>query len=459
MRSGLLPLLASVGTASYLGSGPAVSHGGPLSSSSAATASSRVAASPTMKWEVDIAPWELEYGLQRAPVQLPAGVKEGDPPQPWEVTDEQRQRLYEDGAIVIPGVLNEEWLEYLRAATDWQVQNPHFWSIAGVASGLYDYIQRSVWASNSAFADFMYYSPVASALAGSINAKELRLATDLLMVNPNKGFKWHQDNQNGPIDAFGELGKNEWNALRWWVTMDDCPPDHGAPVYLKKSHLNTDVSTEAVFVDLEEDNLLQYPELLEFKPKAGDLIIWHSRSIHKIDGPKSQDWEASRRRVLGGTVAIDDVEYMAGGRLLFADMGSHGMEDGDLLKHPLFPKLYPCSDPAERAEAQAGRCTRTWEGVSRVWGGVFKSMTEMSSWAKVVNIGADPEKKKGEGQATSMGASSGEEKSPVEVLSGAAKGAFEIAGKGLEAAKPGFESAKKFIATKMEEAQKEGAQR
>ena len=138
MRSGLLPLLASVGTASYLGSGPAVSHGGPLSSSSAATASSRVAASPTMKWEVDIAPWELEYGLQRAPVQLPAGVKEGDPPQPWEVTDEQRQRLYEDGAIVIPGVLNEEWLEYLRAATDWQVQNPHFWSIAGVASGLYD---------------------------------------------------------------------------------------------------------------------------------------------------------------------------------------------------------------------------------------------------------------------------------------------------------------------------------
>ena len=64
-----------------------------------------------------------------------------------------------------------------------------------------------------------------------------------------------------------------------------------------------------------------------------------------------------------------------------------------------------------------------------------------------------------EGQATSMGASSGEEKSPVEVLSGAAKGAFEIAGKGLEAAKPGFESAKKFIATKMEEAQKEGAQR
>lgn len=342
---------------------------------------------PIMKWDVNIAPWELEYGLQRSPVQLPAGVKIGDPPQPFEVTDEQRQALYEDGAVVIPGVLNQEWIDYLRAATDWQVANPHFWSIAGVASGLYDYIQRSVWASNGAFADFMYYSPVASALASSINAKELRLATDLLMVNPNKGFKWHQDNQNGPIDAFGEPGANEWTALRWWCTMDDCPADHGAPVYLKKSHLNVDVSTDAVFVDLEKDNLLQYPELLEFRPKAGDLIIWHSRSIHKIDGPTSQDWDSSRRRVLGGTVAIDDAQYLAGGRLLFADMGSHGMEDGDPLKHALFPKLYPCSDPAERAEAAAGRCTRTWEGVSRMWGGMFKSMAEMSSFANVVNLG------------------------------------------------------------------------
>ena len=317
-------------------------------------------------------------------MSLPAGIKEGDPPLPFHITDEQRQQLIDDGAVVIPGLLNEEWLAYLRGATDWQVKNPHFWSIAGVASGLYDYIQRSVWASNSAFADFMYYSPLASALAGVGDAEELRLSTDLLMVNPNKGFKWHQDNQNGPIDAFAD-----GNALRWWVTMDDCPPDHGAPVYLKGSHRNKNVSPEAVFVDLEEDGLLEYPELLEFRPRAGDLIVWHAKAIHKIDGPTSQDWDASRRRVLGGTVALDDAKYLAGGRLLFSDMGSHGLDDGAPLRHALFPKLYPCSDPAERAEAQAGRCTRTWEGVGRMWGGAFKSMGEMASFANVVNIGKD----------------------------------------------------------------------
>ena len=74
-------------------------------------------------------------------------------------------------------------------------------------------------------------------------------------------------------------------------------------------------------------------------------------------------------------------------------MGSHGMEDGDSLQHALFPKLYPCSDPAERAEAAAGRCTRTWEGVGRMWGGAFKSMTEMASFANVVNLGASKDGK------------------------------------------------------------------
>ena len=336
-----------------------------------------------MKWDVNIAPWELEYGLQRAPVKLPESVREGDPPQPFEVTDEQRKTLYEEGAIVIPGVLNEEWLKYARDATDWQVNHPHFWSIAGVASGLYDYIQRSVWASNSAFADLLYYSPIMSALAGSCNAKELRLTTDLLMVNPNKGFKWHQDNQNGPIDAFAEN-----TALRWWVTMDDCPPDHGAPVYLKGSHRNPTVGPDAVFVDLEKDGLLKYAEgdgLLEFRPKAGDLIVWHSRSIHKIDGPKSQDWGKSYRRVLGGTVAIDDVKYLGEGRALFSDMGTHGLKDGDKLDHALFPRIYPSSVKSERDIRKNGGCLRTAEGVQKVAGNVVNSLGEMFSFGKVYN--------------------------------------------------------------------------
>jgi len=376
----LSAVLTSAALAGFLNGGASSQLGGLSGVSSRSSSSARRAVAPSMKWDVDIAPWKLEYGQQSSPVSIPGNIPEGSPPMPFEITDEQRKTLEEDGVVHIKGLLTPEWLEYLRGATDWQVKNPHFWSVAGVASGLYDYIQRSVWASNDAFANFLYYSPLASALAGCVNAKELRLSTDLLMVNPNKGFKWHQDNQNGPIDAFGDK-----TALRWWVTMDDCPPDHGAPVYLKGSHRNEVIGPDQVFVDLEKDGLLQYPELLEFRPKAGDLIVWHAKSIHKIDGPKSQDWEASRRRVLGGTVAIDDTPYQAMGRLLFSDMGSHGLEDGDPLDHPLFPKIYPVSDPKERAERAAGRCTRTAEGVGRMMGNMLASTSELLSWTKVYN--------------------------------------------------------------------------
>jgi len=351
-------------------------------------------AHPEMKWGVDIAPWKLEYGQQDSGVPLPPGIDEGQGPEPFAITEEQIQELKELGAVRIPGLLSKEWLEYLRAATDWQVENPHFWSTAGVSSGLYDYIQRSIWTSNDAFAKFYYYSPLMSALAGLANATELRLATDLLMVNPNRGFKWHQDNQNGPIDAFGNEGGSsnpDFASLRWWVTMDDTPVDHGAPVYLKGSHFNEKVENSAVFVDLEKDDLLQY-EPLEFQPKAGDLLVWHARSIHKIDGPSDQDWGKSKRRVLGGTVAVDDSKYLPMGRVLFSDMGSHGLIPGDKLQGPLFPIMYPISDPFEREERQAGRCTRTWEGQKRLFTNMFASAGEMLSFLNVVN--PDDAKKK-----------------------------------------------------------------
>lgn len=367
------------------------------------SSSSRTATGPSMKWGVDIAPWALEYGQQNPQLPLPQGVVEGAKPAPFTITEAQKQVLREDGAVVVRGLLDEEWLAYLRSATDWQVQHPHFWSVAGVASGLYDYIQRSVWASNDAFANFLYYSPLATALAGLSDAEELRLSTDLLMVNPNKGFKWHQDNQNGPIDAFGEIGTGETTSLRWWVTMDDTPADHGSPVYLKGSHLNTEVSTDKVFVDLEADGLLKYP-MLEFDGgiKAGDLIVWHSRAIHKIDGPSSQDWGDSRRRVLGGTVALNNAKYLTMGRALFSDMGSHGLEEGDPLVHPLFPKIYPESDPVERAARARGECTRTSEGISRLAGNIFSSLGEMMSWTQVVN--PDKESKGKDADAASASA-------------------------------------------------------
>jgi hypothetical protein len=182
---------------------------------------------------------------------------------------------------------------------------------------------------------------------------EIRVSTDLLMVNPNKGFKWHQDNQNGPITPE--------DGIRFWITMDETPKDYGAPVYLKGSHRNNCVDPLAVFVDIEQKGLEEYKDKrLEFRTQPGDMLVWHPKTIHKIDGPPDGIW-TTYRRVLGGTVAKAGTMYhdKRGTGGVLSDLGRHGMEDGDDLKSPFFPIIYPKWDPEEAATRDAGKVGRS----------------------------------------------------------------------------------------------------
>eukprot|EP00578_Thalassiosira_sp_NH16_P013699 CAMPEP_0181117356 /NCGR_PEP_ID=MMETSP1071-20121207/22468_1 /TAXON_ID=35127 /ORGANISM="Thalassiosira sp., Strain NH16" /LENGTH=409 /DNA_ID=CAMNT_0023201717 /DNA_START=407 /DNA_END=1636 /DNA_ORIENTATION=- len=297
--------------------------------------------------------WEYNFGLQDAGLTLPHGIKPRvSAPEKFELTEAQIQTLEEDGVVHIKGVFDSDWVEYLRAATGHQVANPHFWAFAGTASKLYDYIQRNIWQTNKSFADFYYHSAMGHVLAQCGRTDEIRVSTDLLMVNPNKGFKWHQDNQNGPIT---------WDeGIRFWITMDETPATYGAPVYLKGSHRNGVVDEQAVFVDIQEEGLEDYrEELLEFRTMPGDMLIWHPRTIHKVDGPSDGIW-TSYRRVLGGTVAKGGSTYhdKRGTGGVLSDLGRHGLEDGDKLSSSFFPMVYPKFDKREANSRDVGSVGR-----------------------------------------------------------------------------------------------------
>jgi hypothetical protein len=312
--------------------------------------------------------WEYNFGLQDPNLPLPHGlVKDVSPPETYSVTEEQIRTLERDGVVLIKGVFDEEWVEYLRRATAYQVDNPHFWAFAGTASKLYDYIQRNIWQTNSAFARFYYHSALGDVLRQCGRTDEIRISTDLLMVNPNKGFKWHQDNQNGPITP--EEG------IRFWITVDETPKDYGAPVYLKGSHFNNAVDEQAVFVDIEMKGLEEYKnERLEFRTQPGDMLIWHPKTIHKIDGPADGIW-TSYRRVLGGTAAKAGSKYhdKRGTGGVLSDLGKHNMEDGDDLDSPYFPKIYPHWNPEEARQRDSGKVGRSPSEIVSKLGGVVSS--------------------------------------------------------------------------------------
>lgn len=308
--------------------------------------------------------WEYNFGLQDHGIKLPHGiVKDESPPETYQITEEQIRILEKDGVVHIKGVFDEEWVEYLRKATAAQVEEPHFWAFAGTASRLYDYIQRNVWQTNRAFASFYYHSAAGHVLAQAGRTDEIRISTDLLMVNPNKGFKWHQDNQNGPI---------EWDeAVRFWITMDETG-DYGAPVYLKGSHRNKIVDDEAVFVDIDQDELMEYnQQRLKFKTQPGDMLIWHPRCIHKVDGPEDGIW-STYRRVLGGTAAKGGTVYhdKTGTGGVLSDLGRHGLRDGDKLESSFFPIIYPQFDKKEAALRDNGTVGRSPRDIVGKLGGL-----------------------------------------------------------------------------------------
>lgn len=284
---------------------------------------------------------KLKLGVQDPCVSLPSGVVAGQLPQSLKVTEAQIKQFEEDGVIMIKGGM-KDWVAFLQAITDHQIENPHVWSLVGRMSGMYDYIQRNMWMTNNGFRDFLYYSPLGHVLAQLGRSEEIRVSTDMLLVNPNKGFGWHQDNQNGPIDFP--------DALRWWVAMDKCgEQDFGAPEYILGSHKNKSVSDEAVFVNLEDGDLSNFDRRSKFIPEPGDLIIWDSRTIHRIIAPPGQSWgEGMKRRALGGTAAKSGAIYLdKGGASAISDLAGHELRGGKPLGGAYFPRIYPSRVEAE----------------------------------------------------------------------------------------------------------------
>jgi len=298
--------------------------------------------------------WEYNFGLQDPQIPLPHGIVERVTlPQTYPISQEQIDALDRDGVILLRGVFDSGWVNYLRSATDAQVKTPHFWAFAGTASKLYDYIQRNIWQTNRGFANFYYHSAIGHVLAQCGRTDEVRISTDLLMVNPNKGFKWHQDNQNGPI---------HWKeGIRFWITMDETPAEYGAPVYLQGSHHNTAVDEQAVFVDVNMPGLETYKmNIAEYRTMPGDVLVWHPRTIHKVDGPADGIW-TQYRRVLGGTAAKGGSLYRdkTGTGGVLSDLGRHGLVEGQKLSSSFFPIIYPRWDSREATERDEGRVGRS----------------------------------------------------------------------------------------------------
>ena len=112
-------------------------------------------------------------------------------------------------------------------------------------------------------------------------------------------------------------------------------------------------------------------DLLEFRTMPGDMLIWHPKTVHKVDGPADGIW-TTYRRVLGGTVAKAGSLYRdkTGSGGVLSDLGKHDLTDGQKLDSPFFPILYPQFDKFEANERDNGRVGRSPKDIVSKLGGL-----------------------------------------------------------------------------------------
>lgn len=287
------------------------------------------------------------FSIQNPRVPLPSGVEEDARPQHFQISEDQISSFERDGVTMIPGACSQ-WVDYLRAVTQFQLDNPHVYSLPGRMGGLYDYIQQDMWMTNDGFRDFLYYSPVGHIAAQLGRTETVRVASDMLLVNPNVGFSWHQDNTKGPVEFC--------DAIRWWVALDPCNEDGvGVPEFLVGSHRNSTVKDRAVFVDISSGDLASFPVKTRFLPKPGDMIVWDARAVHRVTAPSDFGWsEGTQRRAINGTMAKAGAVYQSSASGAISDLTGHDLQDGDKLAGPYFPQVYPDRMQEETLARQSG---------------------------------------------------------------------------------------------------------
>lgn len=221
----------------------------------------------------------------------------------------------DNGFLVIEGMIDpadcDEYIELRHKLSLGRKSFPHF-----VPYLQYDVIKR------------MFCSERLHTLLSDLVGEELGLHFNLTpFVSTERG--WHQDEYLNPPDTYGRYAAV-------WIAVDDVPEDSGPFEFIRGSHKLPTVSKDKVMPYLKpqfqsgDENTQDWSgysstfvnpayffkfikdrqPVTKFLGKKGDVLIWHSRLIHRGSPPKNPD--AIRPGIIGHYSPIRTARWFGG---------------------------------------------------------------------------------------------------------------------------------------------------
>ena len=245
-----------------------------------------------------------------------------------------------DGAVAVRGLLDDQWIESLRAAVPELLQRSYDpqarTGVQRPGSSKPEVVQSDgMWQDCEAFRQFLFESPIGGVGAAAVRSATVRLYEDLLLyreAGPESGaLGWHRDSVHWPIKGS--------QLVNVWFTLEAVTERTGALRIVAGSHLDSDdVANEALGSRVEPDP----SRVVTFETEPGDVVLFHPRALHSGYGSSPEH----PRRTFTIRFMGDDVRWRPRRAYFHEWMRNCGLEAGDPIDHPGLPVVWSAAVPA-----------------------------------------------------------------------------------------------------------------
>lgn len=274
---------------------------------------------------------------------------------PVKLTEEQIEAYHRDGAICVRGLYSPEWVAKLTDALDEICDSPS--PIAQVnKNAAINRADLYTWQMYDAVRDFVLFGPTAHIVQQVFGSEKVNFFFDQIFIKEaltTEGTPWHHD------ATYWSLRGDQIASI--WTSVDPVTVETSALEFIAGSHR---WGKEYQAVGLRPGDVLPGTEHLEHLPdidgnrkgfdilswdlNPGDGLLFHALTLH---GSRGNSSPYRKRRAITTRWCGDDVTFARKGAPV---PWAHGLNDGDPLDGPVFPRVWPTLDETAIAARMKG---------------------------------------------------------------------------------------------------------